>query len=512
MESLATHPDTGSPEKINARPSDRRFSNPNWDNNPWLRFLRDQYLTTTRSAAELVNSLENIEGQDRARLEFFTQQILDMFSPTNFFASNPDALEKAYETGGKSLLDGFENFVRDVEANQGRHAVTLSDPDAFELGKNIATSPGKVVFRNRLFELIQYSPETKEVYAKPLVIIPPWINKFYILDLKPQNSFIRYAVSEGFTVFMVSWVNPDESYADTGFDDYVKEGAAKAIETVCAISGAKKTNAIGYCIGGTLLATTLAYMTKKNLKKVESATFFTTLLDFTSPGEITAFFDSAMLEGLNEEIERRGYLDAYFMARAFSYLRANDLVYGPGVKSYLLGEKPPAFDLLYWNGDSTNLPGNMARQYLARLYRDNELMNDRFSVDDTSISLGDIDVPIMAVATRTDHIAPWKASFSGIVRMSGEKQLVLADSGHIAGIVNPPEAKKYGYWTNEELFAPETADEWFENSDRNEGSWWPVWRDWLAKRSGKMVSARIPGSNEFPPLDEAPGKYVKRKA
>ena len=512
MASMMSAWDGNDEAKAAAKPVDRRFSNPLWNENPWLQFVRDQYLTTSAAVESMVNSLEHIDDSDRSRVEFFSRQIIDMFSPTNFFATNPDALQKAYETGGTSLVDGFENFVKDLESHGGRHAVTLSDPEAFSVGENIATAAGKVVYRNRLFELIQYEPETEQVYATPLVIIPPWINKFYILDLKPKNSFIRYAVSQGFTVFVVSWVNPDGSYAETGFDDYVKEGAAEAIDKVCAITGEEEVNAIGYCIGGTLLATTLAWMAKGNRRPVANATFFTTLLDFESAGEITAFLGESMLEGLEEELDTNGYLDAFFMARAFSYLRANDLVYGPGVKSYLLGEAPPAFDLLYWNGDSTNLPAAMAREYLQRLYRNNELMQDHFSVDGTRLKLSDIDIPVMAIATRTDHIAPWKASFSGISRMSGERNLVLADSGHIAGIINPPVAKKYGYWLNPSSFDPSNADEWFKRSEHHDGSWWPVWLEWMSERSGEKVKARIPGNKSFPAIAPAPGEYVKKRA
>lgn len=496
-------------KETSQRPKDRRFGSPVWDSNPWMQFLRDQYLTISNSTRELMASIENLDAKDRDRLEFFSKQIVDMFAPTNFFTSNPDAMKKAYETGGDSLLDGFENFVRDVEANKGRHSVTLSDPDAFEVGNNLASTPGKVVFRNRLFELIHYKPTTKKTYEKPLLIIPPWINKFYILDLKPHNSFIKYVVDQGFSVFIVSWVNPDASYRDTGFDDYVAEGATAAIDTVSTITDQEQINVIGYCIGGTLLATTLANMARGNRRMVSSATFFTTLVDFESPGEITAFFDRTMLEGLQEEIDRQGYLDAYFMARAFSYLRANDLVYGPGVKSYLLGEKPPAFDLLYWNGDSTNLPAKMAQEYLDRLYHKNELTKGSFSVEGNTVKLSDIDFPITAVATRTDHIAPWTASFSGLSETSGEQNLILADSGHIAGIVNPPNSEKYCYWTNPVQFDATNSGEWLDNAQQHAGSWWPVWIEWLIENSGKQIDALKPGTKEFPAIADAPGDYVK---
>ena len=485
---------------------DRVFSNPLWDTNPYFSFVRDQYRLSSQAIEDSLAALTDMNGAEKDRLAFFTRQMVDMMSPANFLATNPDAIEKAMATNGQSLVDGLENLVRDMEANDGRLAVTLADPNAFQIGENIATAPGKVVFRNRMFELIQYSPDTDAVFETPLVIFPPWINKFYILDLKPKNSFIRYAVSQGHTVFVVSWVNPDPSYADTGIDDYLRDGAMEAISQVKTVCGTEQVNAIGYCIGGTLLASALALMAKRGNNSVAHATFFTTLLDFAEPGELGVFLTDDFMAGLEAELEARGMLDAFFMARTFSFLRARDLVYAPAVRSYMLGEAPPAFDLLFWNGDSTNLPAAMAREYLHGLYRENRLAKGTFVVDGESVSLGDITVPTIAIATRTDHIAPWQSSFSGIAQFNGDTTLILSDSGHIAGIVNPPAAQKYGYWTNEAEFAADTAQRWFDEAERHEGSWWPVWSGWMAERSGSRIAARRPIDRT---LGDAPGSYVK---
>lgn len=492
-----------------AKAADRRFRNPLWDSNPYFSFVRDQYLLSSDVINQTVDSLEELDGHDRQRARFFSRQIADMFSPANFFGTNPDALEKAMETNGQSLVDGLRNFVRDLEANDGELAVTLADPDAFEVGGNIATTPGSVVYRNRMFELIQYAPLTPTVHKTPLLIFPPWINKFYILDLKEKNSFIRFAVSAGFTVFVVSWVNPDEAYRDVGIETYLKEGVYAAVEAALNISGTKKLNAIGYCIGGTLLTIALADMARKGDDRIKSATFFTTLTDFEDAGELGVFIDDDFLAAIEHEVDERGYLDSLFMSRTFSYLRANDLVYGPAVRSYMMGEAPPAFDLLYWNGDSTNLPALMAKQYLRKLYSANELVNDRFTVDGIPVRMSDIKTPVFAVASESDHIAPWKSSFRGLSRLSGEKTLVLAESGHIAGVVNPPQAGKYGYWLNDSEF--EDPEKWQDEAVHTSGSWWNHWSDWLSGYSGKMIEARKAGSDEYPEIAPAPGEYVVAK-
>jgi len=493
-------------DPVKPPPGDRRFKNPLWESNPYFNFVRDQYLLSSDMIDQTVTDLEEIDDKDKKRVQFFARQMVDLFSPSNFFGTNPDALEKALETNGQSLVDGLANLVRDLEANDGELSVTLADPKAFEVGGNIATSPGEVVFRNRMFELIQYEPATKEVYETPLVIFPPWINKFYILDLKEKNSSIRYAVSQGYTVFVVSWVNPDENYRDVGIDTYVKEGSLAAIDAVQEITGSEKVNAIGYCIGGTLLTITLALMAAKGDDRITSATFFTTLTDFAEAGDLGVFIDDDFLSAIENEVDRRGFLDSFYMSKTFSYLRANDLVYGPAVRSYMMGEAPPAFDLLFWNGDSTNLPARMAKEYLRHLYAENELIQGKFKIDNTAIDMSRIALPIYAVATEADHIAPWKSSFSGLSKTSGEKHMVLSESGHIAGVVNPPEAGKYGYWLND---APcNDPAEWQKAAAHHGGSWWPHWSQWLSERSGKKVPARQPGSNAYPPLAPAPGTYV----
>lgn len=504
----ASEPDASA--KSAAAKPDGRFRSPAWDANPYFNFLKQQYLLSSDVMAKSVEDLSALDAKDQQRVEFFTRQFTNLMSPANFFATNPDAIEKALETDGQSLVDGLENFVRDVEASQADFAVTLSDPNAFEIGRNIATTRGEVVFRNRMFELIHYAPTTERVHKRPLLILPPWINKYYILDLNAQNSFIRFAVDQGISVFVVSWINPDESYRDAGFDAYVEEGAMTAIETVRAFTGAKKVNAIGYCIGGTLLAATLALLKKRGEKSVKTATFFTTLVDFEKPGDLGVFIDDDFTSAIDREVDEKGYLPARLMARTFSFLRANELVYTPAVRSYLLGEAPPAFDLLYWNSDSTNLPARMAKEYLHYLYEENRLARGTFEVGGERLNLADITIPVFAVATKRDHIAPWKASFAGLARLSGKKTFVLAESGHIAGIVNPPAAEKYGYWTND---APANdLVRWAAAATRHEGSWWPFWSEWITAVSGKKISAKKAKNPDFTALCPAPGTYVKQRA
>lgn len=488
-------------------PSDRRFRNPLWNSNPYFNLMKRQYLTTAEAIEKAVHELEGIEKKDKQRIEFFSQQMIDLMSPTNFLATNPDALEKAIETNGQSLVDGLENLVRDIESHEGNLAVTLSDPNAFEVGGNIATSEGSVVFQNRMMQLIQYTPKTEKVHKTPLIIFPPWINKFYILDLKPQNSLVKWIVEQGYTLFVVSWVNPDASHADVGMDTYIEEGFLTAIEEVKKITNEKRVNAIGYCIAGTTLSATLAYMAKKGDKSVKSATFFTALADFEDPGETGVFLAEDFLNGIDEEVDRKGYLHSFFMQRTFSYLRANDLVYGPAIRSYMLGETPPAFDLLFWNGDSTNLPARMFKEYLHRLCVNNELSKGEFEVLGERIKLGDIKTPMTAIACETDHIAKWTSSFVGLNKFGGKKNFILSESGHIAGIVNPPGKDKYGHYTNDAKMT--TPEAWKEGATFHKGSWWPLWEDWLEGHSGTMIPARVPGDSTNKIIEPAPGSYVK---
>jgi polyhydroxyalkanoate synthase len=495
----------------NPGPKDRRFTNPLWDSHPYFNFVKQQYLINADAIQQAVDSVDDLDSSEKRRLSYFARQIVDMMAPTNFLATNPDALEKAIATDGQSLIQGLENLISDLEANNGELVVRLADESAFELGGNIATTPGKVVFRNRMMELIQYAPTTETVHQTPIVLFPPWINKFYILDLKAQNSLVKWVTEQGYTLFVVSWINPDSSYNDVGMDDYVQEGFLKAIEVAKEITGEKQVNAIGYCIAGTTLSLTLSLLKKRKDKSVKSATFFTALTDFSDQGEFTPFLTDDFIDGIEEEVEDKGLLPSFIMARTFSFLRSNDLVYGPAIRSYMMGETPPAFDLLYWNGDGANLPGRMAMEYLRGLCQRNEFTQAGFKLLGETLSISDVDVPLCAIACETDHIAAWKDCYRGVQMMgSKDKTFIMTQSGHIAGIVNPPSKNKYGHYTNDDL--ERGADGWLEGADFHEGSWWPRWETWLRKRSGKQVEARIPGDSAYPALCDAPGTYVAVKA
>ncbi|MFG6590736.1 PHA/PHB synthase family protein [Sulfitobacter sp. 1A12157] len=492
-------------------PTDKRFANPLWQTHPYFNFIKQQYLINAEALRQAVEDAQDMDPAEKKRLVYFSQQIIAMMSPTNFLATNPDVLERAVETEGESLVKGLENLIADLEANNGELVVKLADDSAFELGRNIATTPGKVVFRNRMFELIQYAPSTEEVHKTPLLIFPPWINKFYILDLKAQNSLVKWLVDQGHTLFIVSWVNPDASYAQIGMEDYVEEGYLAAIEEVKAITHEKRLNVVGYCIAGTTLALTLSLLKKRGDSSIKSATFFTALTDFSDQGEFQPFLTNDFIDGIEAETADKGILPSVVMARTFSFLRSNDLVYGPAVRSYMMGETPPAFDLLYWNGDGANLPGQMAMQYLRGLCQRNELAEGGFKLLGERLTLDDIEVPLCAVACETDHIAPWKDCYRGVQQMgSKDKTFIMAQSGHIAGIVNPPNRKKYGHYVNGDLTQDYTA--WREAAAFHEGSWWPRWGKWLAKRAGAMIPARFPGDDGREILADAPGSYVTRKA
>ncbi|HHS94758.1 MAG TPA: class I poly(R)-hydroxyalkanoic acid synthase [Rhodobacterales bacterium] len=477
---------------------------------PLYHVVRAQFLAARDATERALAELEGLDDKDQARVSFFAHQMLELMAPRNFLATNPEAMERAIATEGQSLIDGLDNMVRDLEAHKGELIPTLSDTEAFKVGGNIATSPGAVVFRNRMMEIIQYEARTDQVHATPLVLFPPWINKFYILDLKEKNSLVKWITEQGFTLFVVSWVNPDESYRDVGIDTYVEEGFLTAIETVKQMCGVKQVNVTGYCIGGTTLSLTLALLAKRGDKSVKSATFFTTLSDFSDPGEVGVFLDDDFVDGIEQECDEVGYLDRLFMARTFSYLRARDLVFAPAVRNYLMGEAPPAFDLLYWNGDGTNLPARMAVEYLRLLCQKNVFAGDGFALMGETLRLSDITLPLCSIACETDHIAPWKSVYQGALAMgSQDKTFILSESGHIAGIVNPPSKKKYGHYTNESWVA--TADEWQAGAEFTEGSWWGRWGKWLAKRSGKRVPARDLGCGDPARiLAAAPGEYVTR--
>ncbi|WP_170446677.1 PHA/PHB synthase family protein [Ruegeria arenilitoris] len=500
----------GEGEADEAPSKDKRFSNPLWDTNPYFRLVRQQYLTNAEAIANAVETVEDLDAKDKRRLKYFSQQIVDMMSPTNFLPTNPDALQKAIETDGQSLIQGLENLVADLEANDGELIVKLADENAFKVGGNLATTPGEVVYRSRMMELIQYNPATETVYETPVVLFPPWINKFYILDLKAQNSLIKWITDQGYTLFVVSWVNPDASYAETGMEDYVQDGFLTAVEEAKKICKVKQVNAVGYCIAGTTLSLTLSLLKQRGDKSIKSATFFTALTDFSDQGEFTPFLQNDFIDGIEEEVNKEGVLRSWIMARTMSFLRSRDLVYGPAIRSYMLGETPPAFDLLYWNGDGANLPAKMAVQYLRGLCQRNEFASDGFELMGHKLHVRDVDVPLMAITCETDHIAAWKDCYRGVQKMgSRSKTFIVSESGHIAGIVNPPSKKKYGHYTNPDLKAD--ADTWMKEASFHEGSWWPRWEAWLKKRSGKQVPAREPGDSSHPPLAPAPGTYVVAK-
>ena len=489
-------------------PKDRRFANPLWDSHPFFNYLKQQYLLNAEAITTAVGDMETLSPEDRRRVDYFTRQIVDMFSPTNFLGTNPDALERAVATDGESLVQGLENLVRDIEANNGELVVTLADREAFHVGKNLATTPGAVVWRNKLFELIQYTPTTETVHETPLLIFPPWINKFYIMDLKPANSLIKWIVDQGFTLFVVSWANPDASYAGIGMDDYIRDGYLRAMAEVRRITGTAQINATGYCIAGTTLGLTLAHLHKAGDTTVNCATFFTTLTDFSDPGEVGVFLNDDFVDGIERQTAHDGILSRLFMARTFSFLRSNDLIYTPAIKSYMMGEAPPAFDLLYWNGDGTNLPARMAVEYLRGLCQNDGFAKGEFKVFGRPVSLADVQVPLCAIACETDHIAHWRGSFNGVKQMgAADKTFILSESGHIAGIINPPGKDKYGHYTKDGPVAG-TPEDWQKAATFHKGSWWPRWGAWLAERSGPQVPARQPGDGPHPVLCPAPGTYV----
>ncbi len=495
------------PDADAAPDRDKRFANPVWRSSPVFHYIREQYRINADAMRKAAADLPIEDEVHRRRIDWFTRQIIDMMAPTNFLATNPDALEKAIETEGESLVRGLENLVADLEGSGGELVVSLCDPNAFRVGENIGTSPGAVVHRTPLFEMIQYTPTTEKVHATPLVIFPPWINKFYILDLKPQNSMIRWLVDQGHTLFVVSWKNPDGNTVNTGLDDYVS-AYLDVIGKVLELTDQPQVNAVGYCIGGTTLAMTLALMARRGDERVKSATFFTTLTDFSDQGEFTTYLQDDFVGGIEEEVARTGYLSSRLMQRTFSFLRANDLVWGPAVRNYMMGEAPPAFDLLYWNGDGTNLPARMVTEYLRGLCQQNRFAGAGYDLLGETVRLSDIRLPVCAIACENDHIAPWHDSWRGIAMMaSDDKTFLLSESGHIAGIVNPPTRKKYGHYTSDAGFGGD-ADSWKAGAQYQPGSWWPDWQKWLAGMSGDMVAAREPQDA----IEPAPGSYVLEKA
>ena len=501
---------SNSAENENIEHVDKRFTHQLWKTNPFYKNVLKQYHVNSDMITEAVAQVEGLSSKDQARLEYFSSQIIDMMAPTNFFGTNPDALEKAFLSKGESLVKGLENLIRDLESNNGELLVRLADETAFKVGSDLAATPGKVVFRNRLFELIQYSPSTEMVYQTPLLIFPPWINKFYILDLKPHNSLIRWIVDQGYTLFVVSWVNPDTSYADVGLEVYIEEGYFEAIEQVKSICNTKTINALGYCIAGTVLSIVMSLMKKRGDTSINTATLLTTLTDFSDQREFTPFLQNDFIDTIESEIKSKGILESFIIARTFSFLRSNDLIYSPAIKSYMMGEAPPSFDLLFWNGDGSNLPGKMALQYLRHLCQDNQFAKNELKMLKGTIGAADIETPIFAVSCETDHIASWKDSFRGLLNFSSkEKTFVLSEAGHVAGIVNAPGSGKYGYYFGKGEY--EDAEQWKNGAEFEKESWWPFWEGWLREKSKDLVEARIPKAEFDLDLGDAPGYYVHQR-
>ena len=487
---------------------DRRFKHSAWDENPVFSFIKQSYLLAADNMLSAVADTEGMDENTARKVRFYTKQFVDAMSPTNFLLTNPEVMEATLESKGENLLRGMQNFIDDFDAETGQLRITMTDREAFELGRNVATTPGKVVFQNELFQLLQFEPATAQANARPLLVIPPWINKYYVLDLQPQNSMIKWLVEQGHTVFVVSWVNPDEKLGHKDFEDYVMEGALAAIDAVETATGEPAVNLVGYCIGGTLLAATLAYMQAQGDTRAASATFFVSLIDFSIPGDLGVFIDEEQLESLENTMNERGYHDGREMAATFNMLRANDLIWSFYVRNYLLGKEPFPFDLLYWNADSTRLPARMHSTYLRTMYLENEFREPGgLTVAGVPIDVSAIQTPAYFISTEEDHIAPWEGTYLGAQLLSGPVRFVLGKSGHIAGIINPPEANKYGYYTGPEVEA--SSGEWRAAAEQHDGSWWTDWQAWLEQYAGEKIPARQPGANGRPVVEDAPGSYVK---
>jgi len=492
------------------RKGDNRFKDPEWENNFLFDFVKQSYLITARHVQDSVAQVQGLSPTSSKKVAFFTRQFIDAMAPTNFALGNPEVLRETVRSGGQNLLKGLDNLLRDVEEGGGQLRVKMTDPSAFELGRNVAVTPGHVVSQNPLMQLLQFSPTTVRQYKRPLLIVPPWINKYYILDLKPSNSFIKWATDQGHTVFCISWVNPDKAMAEKLFDDYMTEGLLEAMDAVEKQCGVKQMNLIGYCLGGTLLGATLAYLAARKDTRVASATYFVSLLDFSMPGELGVFIDEGQVTSLEKKMSERGYLEGSEMAGTFNLLRANDLVWSFVVNNYLLGKQPFPFDLLYWNADSTRMPYKMHGFYLRNMYMGNLLREPGgITLSGVPIDLSKVKIPSYFISTVEDHIAPWRGTYLGAGALGSPVRFVLGGSGHIAGIINPPSAQKYGYWTNPSATLPATADDWMAGAVQHEGSWWTDWQAWVTGLDVTQVPARDPAKGRLKPLEPAPGSYVQ---
>ncbi len=495
------------PPVAEPEPGDNRFKDPEWSSNPYFDFWKQAYLVTTRWADKMLETTEGLSERDRQRAEYHFRQLTSALSPSNFPMTNPEVVRETFKTDAENLVKGVLNLAEDMRKSGDLLKISQTDLEAFEVGRNLATTPGKVVYQNEILQLIQYAPSTPTQHKTPLLMVPPWINKFYILDLTPAKSFIKYVVDQGFTVFVISWVNPDGSLKDKDFEDYMHQGVLEAAAAVQKETGEEKINGLGYCVGGTLLATTLAYLSKRRENMFRSVTFLTTQVDFTKAGDLLLFIDDEQLASLEEIMTERGYLDGSRMANVFNMMRPRDLVWPYIVNNYLLGKKPFPFDLLFWNQDSTRMPAANHRYYLREFYHENKLAKGKLEVGGETVCLSDIKIPVFDLATKEDHIAPAKSVFIGAQLFGGPVELVLAGSGHIAGVVNPPAKVKYQYWTASRA-AAETLEEWVGMAHETPGSWWPYWIEWLSKQSGEQVAPREPG-RVLEAIEDAPGSYVR---
>ncbi len=495
---------------VEPEPSDNRFKDPEWSSNPYFDFWKQAYLLTTNWAEGLLEQTEGLDDTSRQKAEFYLRQLSSAFSPSNFPFTNPEVLRETFKTNAGNLVQGMSHLVHDMEKSGDLLKISQTDTEAFEVGRNLATTPGKVVFQNDVFQLIQYTPTTEKVHEVPLLVVPPWINKYYILDLTPPKSLLKYVVDQGFTVFVISWVNPDERLSHKTFEDYMLEGVLTAADAVKRETGAEKANVVGYCVGGTLLGSTLAYLAARGEEPFRSVTFLTTQLDFSKAGDLLLFTSDSQLDALKEMMAERGYLDGSRMANVFNMMRPRDLIWPYIVNNYMLGKKPFPFDLLYWNQDSTRMPAANHGFYLGEFYNENKLAKGEMTLAGVKLDLKKIKLPVFELATKEDHIAPAKSVFIGSKMLGGPVELVLAGSGHIAGVVNPPDKMKYQYWTATKA-AADTLEEWMAMAKEHPGSWWPYWIEWLTKYSGGWIAPREPGKT-LGVIEDAPGSYVRTRA
>ncbi len=496
---------------IEPSPRDKRFKDSEWKSNQFFDFVLQLYLLTTQWAEALVKDADGLDPHTRKKAEFYVQQISNAMAPSNFVLTNPEVLRETLATNGNNLVRGMKMLTEDIEAGRGTLRIRQSDPTNLAVGVNMAMTPGKVIYQNELMQLIQYTPTTETVLRTPLLIVPPWINKFYILDLKPEKSYIKWCVDQGITVFVISWVNPDKELGKKTFDDYMKQGPLTAMDVIEKVTGEMKVHTAGYCVGGTLLASTLAWLAEKRRQRVTSATFFAAQVDFTHAGDLLVFVDEDQIAALERDMDATGVLEGSRMAMAFNMLRSNDLIWSYVVSNYLKGQAPSSFDLLHWNSDATRMPAANHSYYLRNCYLENRLSTGSMVLDDTLLDLSKVKVPVYNLATREDHIAPADSVLYGSQFFGGPVRYVLSGSGHIAGVVNPPASGKYQYWTNDNIKDVKLAD-WLKSATEHKGSWWPDWRQWLESLDPERVPARPVGTAEMPPIEDAPGSYVRVRA